>query len=376
MFKSLTIKNFKSHEDTKIEFDSGVNVIQGLSFTGKTNVLRALRLLLENRPQGAHYFSDFAGDKGITEIGLELFDKTAVTLEKSIHINKKGEKVLDGSIYQITGSKLLENDWSSAAPSSGIPDQIDQVLNMSELNMQKQFDQPFLVSSSSGEVARIVNKITKLENVDEWISDVTSQINQSQRDVNRLSGEVEFEILVLKKYDGIEETKKIIQRLEKIDADLKNLQRRFLLLDKTLMQLEETYKKIDKLQEYLLAERYIKKAEALEKNIAIQADFQVRIKNWQLYVSLIEKHEKSLLELKILVDKLDSIDLQTLVFNHDGLKKKLSIFESLLDKVKEFDLDIQNNKEKYVALVKDSKICPICFSVIDEQQLRKIEEAL
>ncbi|MDD5053478.1 MAG: AAA family ATPase [Sulfuricurvum sp.] len=412
MFKRLSIKNFQSHANTEIEFSPGVNVIQGLSFTGKTAILRAMRLLLENRPQGAHYFSDFAGNKGSTEISLELFDGKTVSLEKKIHIHKKNGKVLDESIYKMDG-------WESAAPSSGIPDQIDQVLNMSELNMQKQFDEPFLVMSSPGEIARIVNKITKLEDVDGWVSEVTSQVNQNNRDLVRLNSEIGREEIALKKYDDLEETEKLINALSKNNEELRAFFKATMDLDTKLEHLEEICRDSEKIEEYLLAEKYVNKAENYEKEIAIHTLLQAQIEKWELYTSQIEKRENDALEFKILVDKLEVTDwaelgrqgskLAIAISNFEKLEKSLAnilialsaekecneisdiqafvvFFDDLETATDKFNSicylceglagEIKAAKKEYADLWKEMKTCPVCLSSISEKQIGKIMETL
>ena len=52
MIKNLLLKNFQSHIDSKIEFDSGFNVICGSSDSGKSALLRALMWVIANRPSG------------------------------------------------------------------------------------------------------------------------------------------------------------------------------------------------------------------------------------------------------------------------------------------------------------------------------------
>ena len=66
--KSLSLENFESWESGFFEFHPGVNIFVGLSDTGKSAVLRALRLLMENKPTGDEYRSDFADKKAITKI--------------------------------------------------------------------------------------------------------------------------------------------------------------------------------------------------------------------------------------------------------------------------------------------------------------------
>jgi len=415
MFRTLKISNFQSHSETFLQFGKGVNVIQGLSSTGKTAILRALRLLLENRPQGARYFSDFAGDRGKTEVELKLFDGQSILLQKKIHVNKKGEKSLDESIYSLKG----KIDFESSAPSSGIPDQIDQVLNMSELNMQRQFDEPFLVMSSPGEVARTVNQITKLEQVDAWVSNITSQINQNQRDVDRLTTEIKAEEIALKKYDGLDYAEIIVRDLVFAEQDLAMLSQQKEKLDDYLSKFEEVRKGLDKIDEFLSAEKYVRKIGQLDEGIAIQVVFSRSVRSWEFCTESMEKYGSDILELEVLGNKLAEVDYSKQMEQYDKLDQYFSVlqkdeewlkkipdvkaidsslekfagFKTEIDEFEKFEKDMDRldtinaycqESEKNMAVVKKqyldiflkTKKCPMCYSIIDSEMTERIGREL
>jgi len=159
MINGLRIKKFQSHEDSYFRFSPFVNIIQGLSTVGKSAVLRSKRLLIDNRPSGGKFFSNFAGPKGETEVEFEL-DNGSVKITKDIRINKVGKKEVKATHYFL---KTKEGEFTFTGIGESVPDQVSNLLNMSELNFQRQFDVPFLISSStsSGEIARTINRITK-----------------------------------------------------------------------------------------------------------------------------------------------------------------------------------------------------------------------
>ena len=115
---------------------------------------------------------------------MTLNDKTEVTLSKDVRINKKGEKVVTGQKYTIDQGALGNHNFEGF--STSVPDQIEETLNLSELNIQEQFDIPFLVMTSPGEIARTINRITKLEKVDEWVSKLTTKVNQNNTKIKLL----------------------------------------------------------------------------------------------------------------------------------------------------------------------------------------------
>jgi AAA15 family ATPase/GTPase len=47
MIKSIKLKNFFSFQDAKIDFDTQTGILVGINGSGKSNLLKAIRLLQE-----------------------------------------------------------------------------------------------------------------------------------------------------------------------------------------------------------------------------------------------------------------------------------------------------------------------------------------
>ncbi len=161
MINSLKISNFQSHKDTLLQFHKGVNVIVGGSDSGKTAILRALRWLTKNRPNGDDFRSHWGGES-LVEINTD--DKFIITRSKDKE-----------NLYIINNAK-----WDEAkvlkAFGTKVPEEIQKALNIDDVNLQSQFDSPFLISSTPGEVAGYFNQIAHLERIDSSISYVNSKI--------------------------------------------------------------------------------------------------------------------------------------------------------------------------------------------------------
>jgi exonuclease SbcC len=170
MIQKLKIQNFQSHKDTTLEFHSGVNVIVGASDSGKTAILRALRWLIWNRPNGEDFRSDWGGD---TRISMSVSNLTSFeSVDNSITIiREKGKE----NIYEILGIIDMGVKTLKAFGTS-VPEEIQHALNIDSTNLQKQFDSPFLISSSPGEVAAYFNQVAHLEKIDSSVSYVNGKI--------------------------------------------------------------------------------------------------------------------------------------------------------------------------------------------------------
>jgi len=96
MIKSVTVKNFKPHEDTTVEFPSGVTVITGVSDEGKSAFYQALKWPILNKPNGSAFHSNWINkDKVVTEVAIRTEENRLIQ-----RIKKKGYDV-----YILNGNK-------------------------------------------------------------------------------------------------------------------------------------------------------------------------------------------------------------------------------------------------------------------------------
>jgi exonuclease SbcC len=158
MINKMTLENFQSWPLTTFNFHKGVNVITGVSDSGKTAILRAYRAFAENKPGGTAYVSDWIKTKGG---GIKKGQICAVTIEKENGTATRFRNEANG--YSVNG-KVLE------AIGTGVPEEATKFLNMDEVNLQKQMDPPFLLGATPGEVSRFFNKMIKLESIDKCLS--------------------------------------------------------------------------------------------------------------------------------------------------------------------------------------------------------------
>ena len=419
MYKSLHIKNFQSHENSTFVFSPFVNIILGLSTVGKTAVLRSLRLLTENRPSGAKFFSNFAGNEGKTEIDLKL-DNGQIKIEKSIHRpdkgKDKGKKILDKTDYE-----LITKDGSSFSfhgVDKSVPDQVAALLNLTELNFQKQFDPPFLISSetSNGQIARTINKITNLEEVDEWVSSFTTDINESNGDITKLNAEIKQGESDLEKYSDLEETGKLIDQLSDIDKRLSKLASDFDSIQRQIETENSIQIKLESLRELVKCERYIIKIDKLQIQIDRYWNLKDRIDKQGYYQNQIDRLSPDLELLSSILQKLSFINekmtrhesLEELYLRISrseskqiSLKKELNELSEIYGKIKPIDRKrydqllswcddqehIQNNidnakeelkdkKKEYAVVLARVGKCPICSSELSTKQIKQIEKEL
>lgn len=163
MINSIKLQGFQSHDNSIIEFSNGVNILIGQSRNGKTSVLRAFRWLLENRPLGIDNF--IMHNKKEISVTLEL-DGHTITRKKN---SKENVYILDGEVFAGIGSN--------------VPEPITQILNLADLNISNQFDQPYLLFDSPGQVAQQLNSVVHLEKIDTALANISSLKRANDQDI-------------------------------------------------------------------------------------------------------------------------------------------------------------------------------------------------
>jgi exonuclease SbcC len=217
MFRQLNISNFQSHKNSSFEFCDGVNIIIGDSDAGKSAVIRALRWLIMNRPQGDSIRSWWGG-----ETSVELItDNCTVTRSKG----KSGDEYILGK----TSFKAFNKE---------VPKEITDALNLSETNIQFQLDQPYLLNETPGNVALHFNKVARLDKIDLVTSNINSQIRELTTDIKYKESQ---------KVSLTEEVKQF-EWLGKFEIELEVLEE----LEKQKVSKANSYKKLETLWNDLL----------------------------------------------------------------------------------------------------------------------------
>lgn len=407
MFKKLKIKNFQSHENSELEFSSGINIIvpedgNNPNDVGKTSIFRALQLLCTNRPAGGNYFPKNK-EKGKTEILVELDNDKEISLIKNIK-----DKEAKSAIYKI-GNKKFEKFGAS------VPDQIVSALNISEINFQNQLDPPYLITSTSGEIAKTINKITKIEQSDEWISSLTTEINTTNRDIIKLKQEIKAKKNELKKYSNIDETVALVNRLEKIISKTNKYTDDYdclLSVNNEVIEIEDWLlsnktnvfaleKLIDETEEiFVKMESIGKEKDSLQYLLDLIEDIE-RLKYVDVGTDLdvlqkIMKEENQLLEEKRVLQELTGIFEIVDDLKRVNVEKDLKSVQEMLRKINELQeekrglfgffkaqkqVDVLINdyskiKEEYVFDLKKFGKCPTCLSIIGDKVIKRIAKEL
>lgn len=151
MLERLKIDNFQSLRSVDLELKK-FTVIVGPSSSGKTAVIRALRVLHENS-RGAPYVSHGAKTSKIT---------LQKTHEKGFSYWVKLERGGTTGAYEVAGGLLEPATYTKLA--GAVPDAVSAALDVSDTDLvfAGQFDRPYLLDETGSAVARVLGELTNV----------------------------------------------------------------------------------------------------------------------------------------------------------------------------------------------------------------------
>lgn len=192
MIKSIELKNFESHKHTTLNFSNGLNAIIGSGDNGKSGIIRAIGWVLYNKPDGEGYISHW----NLTKTG-KIKGETSVTITTDKGWVKRCKSKND-NYYSINGEEYR-------AFGRNVPEEVADFLNLSDVNVQSQFSNHFLLSSSDSDVAKQLNQIAKLEKIDTSLQKANSFIRTTKSKQKHLQEDTKKLEETLKTYEGIDE---------------------------------------------------------------------------------------------------------------------------------------------------------------------------
>lgn len=350
--ESLKLKNFGPWKNQGFSFHPGVNVIIGESGHGKSAVLKALDMVMNNKipksAQGPLGFITRPEERG--KIGeVEISMVTDQVINKIAR--RKGKSVNE---YQ------LNDDAPQKAIGTGVPDHIAKIINMKSVNYHKQKHLPFLLDEKPGQVAKQLTDIINLQEIDESVSLATktakenrkilAQYEQEQQDLSEqiqqlryvqdfkaeVDAYLQFRAEYNKKVNLFNQISDIVYQIEELQHQTKQFDGILSLSDdydavsELSAQIESESDKFDQVVAIVEQLEYLQ-AKQNRCNQLIELEKEIR---------QIEQHQQ---DIQDRINKLNNVA---------GIVNDIQVFDN---QISDLDYQIKHNQEK---LSKMS--CPLC----------------
>ena len=196
IIKSIELQNFQSHRSTVIEPapPGQLTVITGPSDSGKTAIIRALKWLFYNAPQGADFMRTGASN---VRVNVKYADRNIVARERTAATNR----------YKILKPKIGEAEGLTPGPEvfegfgNTVPLEVQEITGVRSvriadqdllLNLSEQLDPPFLgqKSTTAPGRAKILGKLAGTEEIDVAGADVGKDLYRRGQDRKSLEAEI------------------------------------------------------------------------------------------------------------------------------------------------------------------------------------------
>jgi len=350
----LLIKNYQSHRESEFEFHPGVNMIIGMSDSGKSSVFRSLKLAILNRPLGLGFHSNFAKKEDPTEVSITVQDGNSTTKISRLRSE--------------TVNEYFTNETRYAAFGTEVPDEITEILNISDINYQFQMDSPFLFSESPGVVARYLNKIVNLDKIDVALQSIASKKRQNESEIKFQQERITELDLGIKAFPNLESIGVKISELENISEELNNYRYSKEILSNLIDSIQESELKIEKVK---IISKLAPKIRNLEKVLSGKQSLESRYDDLFKMVRNIEGIQWKIATERIVTSKHSRfLELETLGTELSGLQYTRNLlFKSVSDidkceaKIKTTKQFIKGESDRLKKSLGD--ICPLCEKPIE-----------
>ena len=376
-FTKLLIVNFKSHEETVIDLNEGINTVYGDPQAGKSNVFRALELLMNNRPRGGGFLPNFL-TKCETHVALTDSDGLTVGIKCHVHKTKKGKKKRDSTYYYIEDTKN-EKFWDATGVGSDVPAEITKALNLTDINLQFQKDPPFLATKSGSQISKTVNKITGLDEGDRLSSTLSTKVNAQNAVVKATKEELAGFETQKKIFPNISDLKKTIKRVKALELQISKT-------ESNMNNLEGSARNCNTLKREV-AEFAI--PDGIPNLISQIKSIDGHIHDNKVTSNAIHAKVATIKDLKFDVSMLEGQDPGDYTLQIAFVRKYLKYIEKGEQTIKDCERalflkrqqgfarhELDTAIEEYVVLMKKAATCPWCFQTINEKTLKSIERRI
>lgn len=353
MIKTIEIENFQSHRRSSFNFSPGVNIIKGTSHNGKTAVVRAIRWALSNRPSTTVIRNWFAEKNEDVKVAIEFDD--------GFIIRKSGK--------DFNGYLLPDVDYDAIGPT--VPDEVNALSRLTEINLQGQFDKYYMIQEGPQSAAQKLNEIVGLQIIDEVMSRAVKGVQTIKDWIRSYEDSTSKMREALEIYSHLDSVEVLIKRIEtSLNTVEKHKKRRTRLstLKDEIVQLQQRNRSLG---QFLTVEsRYDLLLDLANQRSTIARKRMRLEKLWRemdLYSEQLSTINENLL-IENEVNQLTSLQKRITEMQNKrlSLEKLHRSIVSMRKRKIEHTAEIRDAEKHYQETLNEAGICPTCGQKIEE----------
>lgn len=347
---AITIKNFQSHKNTTLKLHKGVNVLIGNTDCGKSAILRAVGWSILNKTDDRSFRSKWGGK---TDVEL--------TFDDGLSVSRVQDKSNAYYLYDPTSN--IDEEYK--AFKTDIPEDIVEALSMDSINIQSQFDTPFLLGKdySSGDVAKLLNQIAGLSDIDDSVANISRQVRANRAEIATEESLIESLTAQSASFEYLDDMEDDVAALEALEEQYRKTSQNDFNLALLITDLERQKKELDELELFLKAEPECKAVSVLVSDLKVAEEHETVL---QSLLSKLEKAQKEIEGINIFLEaEPDMEKAMALLKEEQAAAKEANDLSKLLSTIDRLDVMIEINSETLEKAEKTwietfPNICPLC----------------
>jgi exonuclease SbcC len=234
MITNLEIQNYQSHKNSSFEFVPGMNVITGSSDAGKSSVVRAMIWGLRNRPSG----------DAIRRWGTDAPVRVAMEFDDGWFIKSRTKAK---NMYET-------EDGTFEALRSDVPESIQTLSNITDYNLQTQFQSYCMLQDSPGDRARALNQLVNLDIIDRTMKKINGSVQKTKAEITVLGKQL---VDVSVKIDHLSYLPAVASHIDLLSVDINRLEQ----IEEKSILLRSMMLSVIQINEQIAEQKKIAKAE-------------------------------------------------------------------------------------------------------------------
>lgn len=354
----LIIQYFQSHINTRLDFHPNVNVIIGISDHGKTAIERAVRALV---------FNIFPNDyrKGYKKPTV-IKGKIGPNVVSRIRSSTKNEYILNNEPLEFVGKRT-------------VPVEVQEVFNLGDINFQRQKDPPYLLDESwtGGAIARTINKLIKVDVINQLISQFTSELNHLRSQHSVWTDDLEELEKGLELYKNVDAIGERVKNCVSLCKELESAEELANSLTNTALKIRNIDMVLTNYEDLQECEDSLENITAELDEIDIKNERLKKLENITTKLQELDDEEEELEEYMQIEEDVESLyDDIAVLYNKESRRQLLVATIEKIHTIDaqqaKLDKEIATKEEELKELVEGLKVCPFCGQKITKELRHEI----